>query len=66
MKDNIFAFLNKKMTTVSNVLTTFLLILLATLAAWLYKEIMDWLNLMGAFAGVALAFTIPGKELINE
>lgn len=60
IKENLFqTFKVKNPTPKANKLLTIGIVVLSTSCAWLYKEVTAWLQLVGSFAGVALAFTIP-------
>jgi len=62
IKENVFEALGKKNpSSKANVIMTLVLVVMSTLCAWLYQQVIDWLQLVGALAGVMLAFTIPGK-----
>jgi hypothetical protein len=60
IKENVFqAFDVKEPSNKANKTMTLVIVLLSTTSAWLYKEVTVWLQLVGSFAGVMLAFTIP-------
>ena len=65
LKENLFQAMKVKQPKKSlNLLVTFGIVLLTTTCSWLYKDVTSWLQLVGSFAGVVLAFTIPGKPKI--
>ena len=60
IKENLFqAFNVKSPSSKSNKLVTLAIVVISTSCAWLYQEVTVWLNLVGSFAGVLLAFSIP-------
>ena len=65
LKDNLAQIMAVKKPKKSfNLLFTFAVIFSTTTCAWLYQDAITWIDLVGAFAGVILCFTVPAISFV--